>query len=1218
MKNIRIQNKLFLSFLVIALIGGATALVNLFSARQISTGVSSIGHNLEKVQAIMVVHDQMQAVMAKEMRLLARDLSGVERQALYDELTASFKVLDKKLQAYEALAEDPPEQQLLATFWGQWQQWRQEGEAYLELCRRLDSTDILDPLQFQNLLFKKKEEAFQWLMALNEAISNEALFKGPMSKDEGRLGKWLLGISTENSSLAVAVGKARKSLDNLYHSATKINTLIASDRVKVGGLLAAVFESETLPAKQELFTALDLMIVEADKAAEIYALMGSQVDVLSQQFAEINKNIARLTTTNSEQADRVIADSHYEMTRSNSISALALPLGGAAVFLLSLVLGKLLARPLVNLHRVIENFMESGDFSSKVKVEGNDEIARVGRSFNAMVDQLHFYYQELEEKNGDLSEAQEELSTAKEELARANLELESRSDSLAANVRERTGELDVQQGKMEELNGQLVQSNDKLFQEIEEHRATRKELQAAKDVAEAADRTKSAFLANMSHEIRTPMNAIIGLTSLALKQEVSAKVLDYLTTVKKSARGLLAVIDDILDFSKIEAGHIELEKINFNLNDVLDNIRTLFNQKALDKNVGFTVRSHDDVPLHLVGDPLRLSQVLINLTGNALRFTEEGQVKVKVALQQSHGKKVELLFTVSDTGIGIDEDQHEFLFDVFSQADESISRQFGGAGLGLAISKRVVERCGGQIWLESVPGRGSAFHFSAPFERQVQVDLPSKYKDMFVGRRVLVVDDNKLFRHFMAKMFSSFYFEVESAETGENGLEKLREMASLRALPHVILLGQTMAGMDGLSLVKVLAQESVFADIPVIMIFADGQDAELRQKAEKLGVKAVLSKPVKRELLLSALVMLLPGASPSGLAEKSPSTNLLLVDRRILLVEDNSINRKVASELLQNAGAQVETAVDGLDALEKVEKGFDAVLMDVQMPRLNGIDATKQIRQRPELKRLPIIAMTARAMKGDREKCLAAGMDDYIAKPIEPDLLFQTLTDAIARGNGEGVVQSSQGLGFSDEDFVIPGIDVDKALSRINNNVELFRKLLAEFSADNENVIGDMHSYFQAGQTEKVIHIIHTLKGVAGNLGASGLEETAKAVEHSLRWEGSMPSDRMASLESRLHEVLEGVRRYVLRNNGEAEGAHFGPLPPLPEDDELQGILSTLHGHVEANTPRAGKFLQELPIYDNEDFAQGRREIQSLLEQFDFEAARFALLRLAEKLGVQI
>ncbi len=1083
MRNIRIQDKLFIAFFIIALLGGAIALINLGSARQLARGVSSIGHNLEKVQSVMVIHDHVQAIMAHEMRLLSKGLSRAEREAHYQDLQQGFLALDKELRAVEVLVRDQQDKEILALLYGQWQQWRQEGEAYLELCRRLDNTDILDPLQFLNVLFHKKEAAYRWVMALAEAIDNEAPFTGAMSAEKCELGTWLFGLSSENSSLAVAIGKARKPLDSLYHSARKINRLIASDRANIAAQLDSVIEGETMPAKEELFVAMDLMIAEAEKASGIYGLMAAKVEELSLAFAGINKNLKQVTSNNSEQAATVIAAGNQEVELSSRVSMAALPVGLAAILLLSLMLGKFITRPLVYLHKVIEDFMDTGDFSTKVEVVGNDEVARVGRAFNDMVDQLHSYYQELEEKNETLSGFQEELSRANRELAMDNGGLQSRSNSLEKNVQTRTQELARQQEKMTDLNSRLLVSNDQLSLEIEGHRTTLAQLLEAKEAAEAAEATRSAFLAHTGHEIRTAMNAIIGLTNLALGQALPAKGRDYLATVKKTARDLLVIIGDTLDLSNREVSHLEFEEINFNLNDVLEDMTPLFSDRARDKNINFEVRINDDVPQELIGDPLRLGQVLVNLVDNALKFTPEGQVTIMVALQESKGKEVDLLITVTDTGIGIDRDQQAHLFDAFSQADQSMSRQSAGTGIGLAVSKGIVERCGGQIWLESVPGQGSAFYFTSRLERQVQVDLPARYKEMFAGSRVLVVDDNKMFRHFMAKMFTSFLFEVEIAKSGEDGLDILRQMASLGGLPHVILLDQAMPGMDGLSLVNILRQDPDFAGIPIVMISADGQDTDLRRRAAELGVRAVLTKPVKRELLLSSLEVLLQGGPAQLIGENmAAGSREALAGHRLLLVEDNAINREVASEILVNAGVKVVTAVDGEDALAKVGQGFDAVLMDVQMPKLNGLEATRQIRQQPELAELPIIALTAQLRGGERAQCLEAGMNGYIAKPIEPEILYQVLVDLLKPG-GKGEMR---------------------------------------------------------------------------------------------------------------------------------------PFSPLPDGAELQQILMTLLGLIEANAPRAERFLRGLPRYGSSEFEEGRHGIEVSLEKFDFEAARNSLVQLASLVGVEL
>ncbi len=628
---------------------------------------------------------------------------------------------------------------------------------------------------------------------------------------------------------------------------------------------------------------------------------------------------------------------------------------------------------------------------------------------------------------------------------------------------------------------------------------------------------------------------------------------------------------------------------------------------------------HDEVPLLLVGDPLRLGQVLNSLMGNALKFTSQGQVHIEVAVQESMDGEVGLLFTVSDTGIGIEESQQGQLFDAFSQVDESISRQFGGTGLGLAISKRIVERCGGAIWLESVPGRGSAFHFTVRFKRQEQSDLPLKYKEIFTGSRVLVVDDNKMFRHFMAKMFTTFHLEVESAETGEDALEKLREMASLRALPHVILLDYFMPVMDGLTLAKILAEDVEFAGIPIVMITSEGQDVDLRRRAEEFGVKAVLTKPVKRELLFSCLEMILQGeVVGSGAGKIAGNHKEVLGGHRILLVEDNSISREVTSDLLANAGVEVITAEDGKEALAKVGAGVDAVLMNVQLPRLNGLEATCQIRQRPELAGLPIVAMTARAIEGDRQQCLDAGMSACIAKPIDPEILYQVLGEVLSRDGVRITTPEVADLADGDREFALPGITAAGALRRINNNRVLYRQLLGEFVRENQNVIADINSYLQAGEIGKVILIVHTLKSVAGNLGALALQDAAQAIERSLRQEASMPMDLMAGLENRLYEVLKGLETFRETGHENGMAGHARAASPLPEGKELQKIFITLLAYIEANTPRAEKFLQELPCYASSEFEERRQEILACLEQFDFEGARNLLFRLASQIGVEL
>ncbi len=1150
----------------------------------------------------MEINDLLKSVMASQLGLLAPDLSLISRQQIYTAVDEKLEILRLEISHYESMAESVYEQNLLQELHGQLINWQDYSSHYLELSKELNSTDILNPLKFQNTLLQYKEYAYAWVVSLSDAITNEAPFQGAMTPGHSMFGQWLFSLNSNNANLAVAIGKARKPLSQLFFSARKINTLILSDREDVYELLNAVFESETMPAKNQLFQALNTMSAEADKATAIYGEMGELVRHMSLSFAEINRSLEGLIQSNRDQASVTVVTSNRQVKISNYVSWTSLPAGIIAIGLLSLFLSSKITRPIVDFNTVIKRFMEGNDFSIQARVQSTDEVGQVARSFNEMVQKLKFYYDELQSKNKDLHLTHEKLEVA-------NLALERHSYTLEQKVDERTAALFTQQEEMQTLNNKLLLINDQLAHEVEEHQSTHEELRKARDVAEAADKTKSSFLANMSHEIRTPLNAVIGLTSLALKQETSLKVHDYLRTVKRSAKSLLGIIEDILDFSKIEAGKLEIENINFSLNDVFADLYEMLRQKAEDKGLGFRYQIPDNVPDLLIGDPLRLSQVLMNLTGNSLKFTDEGEVLLDVSCEMDTDSEVMLKLSVTDTGVGIPQGKIDGLFEPFSQLDESISRTHGGTGLGLSISAKIVKQFSGKIWAESEVGLGSVFNFTVRLGKQVDQELSSQnLVSNFAGCRVLIVDDNKMFRHFMSKMFASFCFEVETAKDGREGLDRLRDMNSLGALPHVILLDQSMPGMDGFELLEIVNANADLAEIPVVMISASGQNVILRQRAEELGVYAVLTKPVKRKLLLATIAAIL------GKRNQAPDVQIVQQNQHteplkgytMLLVEDNSINCQVAYEVLTSGGASVDVAVDGVEAVEMIDRKYDAVLMDIQMPRMNGLEATTVIRENSDFDDIAIVAMTAKAMKGDRERCLAVGMTDYVAKPIEPEALYSLLVTAIQE-------QRQKGVGLVGPAVVgneVPGINYKKVMRRLGNNEKLYCSLLVEFLKDNENVISELRNLFEIGEIEQAVRLTHTLKGVAANLGADEVQVAALAVEQELR-QSLLSESGLEELELKLQKVFAGIMVLPVESS-----ESVAERVPLPDQAILATVLDELSHHIQANTPKAAKYLAALPLYDNASFLQYRSQILSHLDQFDFESARTVVSKLVSKLEV--
>ncbi|MBF0291957.1 MAG: response regulator [Nitrospinae bacterium] len=746
------------------------------------------------------------------------------------------------------------------------------------------------------------------------------------------------------------------------------------------------------------------------------------------------------------------------------------------------------------------------------------------------------------------------------------------------------------------------------------------ELEIAMSVAEKASQSKSDFLSNMSHEIRTPMNAIIGMSNLALRTGLDSKQQNYIQKVHSAASNLLAIINDILDFSKVEAGKLQIEKINFQLGEVLDNLSNMVSFKAHEKGLELIFIVESDVPSGLVGDPLRLGQILLNLTSNGVKFTEHGQVVIKIANEgQFTNDSVTLRFTVSDSGIGLTEEQIGKIFQSFSQADGTTTRKYGGTGLGLVISKKLTELMGGRIWVESVPSMGSKFIFTATFgrygedkDRQLLPEPDLRHK------KILVVDDNEFMCESLVSMLNAMTFNVETAYSGEQAIVMVEQADALKTPYDLIIIDWMMPGLDGIETIRRIISNEILSQIPKsIMLTAHGQD-EIVKQAKQVGIDKFLLKPANPSLLFDTIMNIYGYESHrSSISAVNPIAFMNRISgARILLVEDNELNQEVAMGLMEEAGFDVTVVGNGQEAVDKISRSFDIVLMDVQMPVMDGYAATRAIRKMEGYKNLPIVAMTANAMAGDREKCIASGMNDHVSKPIDPDELFRTLNRWIIDRPGLGV--SFKKTGQMKDDVIIPslpGFDTVIGVARVGGRGSLYRSLLVKFYHRYGDAIENIRADLNAGNLEKAHLASHTFKGVAGNIGAHELHRVAAELDAAVL---KNDTEALPAILDHCAAVLSETMAVLAPLASEAEHSAPQYKGGVLSDGELGKLLLEMKALLEDDDTRARQVLDHIRSGIGNRGAKQISAIGKEMDNYKFEAALEALQRLTEELHLPL
>jgi PAS domain S-box-containing protein len=749
------------------------------------------------------------------------------------------------------------------------------------------------------------------------------------------------------------------------------------------------------------------------------------------------------------------------------------------------------------------------------------------------------------------------------------------------------------------------------------------EFKIAKEVAEAATKSKSEFLANMSHEIRTPMNAIIGMSHLALRTTLDKRQRDYVEKIHHAAISLLGIINDILDFSKIEAGKLAMERIDFNLDEVLNNVAAVTAGRAHEKGLEYLFQVPPAVPRHLVGDPLRLGQVLINLINNAIKFTESGEIHVacrqlEVAIDDN---RIKLEFAVRDTGIGMTPEQSSKLFRAFSQADESTTRKYGGTGLGLSISKAIVEMMGGDIELDSRLHHGTTLHFTAWFDLGQAVPARTVLPQAINGMRVLVVDDNAAARAILREDLGALPVEVDLAADGKAALAAIR--GSDASHPYdVVFTDLRMPQMNGVELIREVKTPGALRSVPRMVLVSAYDAADVQAHPGSDLADAFLPKPVGMSRLVDTLVELFSSEHTSAQIKQAAKTARRFSGLTVLLVEDNEINQQIALELLEAAGVRVHVAGNGRLAVETLQAVgpdyYGLVFMDVQMPEMDGHEATRRIRADARFAKLPIVAMTAHAMVEERERCLACGMNDHLTKPIDPEELYRAIGRWCPQHIEGEAPEPAQTMAASDE-LVIDGIDVHDGLSRMLGNRSFYMKMLGRFRDDQRNVVTKIRTALQEDDGRLLAErTAHTLKGVAGQLGIKSIRHLADDLTEKIR-----RGDGAQALAPLLEQIERDMQALLVAMEAALHNPAPAAEPAKPQEavdrDIASALIKRIAGLLREYDGEAIDLLAESNLLLSKILGGvAQRRIADAARQFDFDGALHALASSAQAAGYEI